>query len=76
MTLVASGQAASFGEAKAACEAAQIQAWRLSDIRRRLRQPVHINEGRTPGSYALILRVRSKHHGWRYGGSARSGGLG
>ena len=26
MTLVASGQAASFGEAKAACEAAQIQA--------------------------------------------------
>jgi len=34
--------------------------WRLSDIRRRLRLPVHINGGRTHGSHAVSLRVRSK----------------
>jgi hypothetical protein len=63
MTLVASGQAKSFGEAKAACElrggagssvgGAQTSAEGLS-------LPVHINGGRTHGSHALSLRVRSK----------------
>jgi len=60
MTLVASGQAASFGEAKAACEARWFKRWRLLDIRRRLKLPVHINGGRIRGSHALSLRVRSE----------------
>jgi hypothetical protein len=45
-TLMASGQAASLSAAKDNCEAALVQRW-LLDIRRRLKPPVHVNDGRT-----------------------------
>jgi hypothetical protein len=39
--------------------------WRLSDIRRMLRLPAHINGGRTHGSYALSLRSKRPADGNR-----------
>jgi hypothetical protein len=41
-------------------QAALVRALAALSIRRRLRLPVHINGGRTHGSHALNLRVRSK----------------
>jgi hypothetical protein len=75
MTLVASGQAASLGEAKDASQAALVQA--LAALRHppKLKLPVHING--EDGSYALILGVRSKRP-WpaASGGLQEAGGLG
>jgi hypothetical protein len=62
------------GEAKDACKAALVGAWRLPDIRRRFRLPVHVTEARTPGSYAWSESWIQATMPGRIGWSARSAG--
>jgi len=50
--------------------------WQLSDVRRRLRLPVNVNEGRTLRSYAQILRARSRRPWPAASGVCKKLGLG